>query len=199
MAAATKLHPLVQWAQREKVLFLTIEIDKITELNVTEKELQVKGNYSGSSAEYEAKIEFYADVKTEYRRIPGDRHLELVLDKEASGWWPRLLKNASKVPWVKVDFNKWKDEDEDEDEDGDLSNNFDFKNYMANMGGDAGEVPNLGDFEDEDDDDEDMPELEDADADKKVDDKKKDTTDDKTKTKPVEEDGKSTNPDQKTS
>ena len=42
MTATAKLHPLVQWAQREKVLFLTIEVDKVAELNVTDKQLHVK-------------------------------------------------------------------------------------------------------------------------------------------------------------
>lgn len=62
--------------------------------------MSFRGNYSLSSAEYEAVIEFYADVKPGYRRIPGDRHLELVLDKAAGGWWPRLLKEASKVSFT---------------------------------------------------------------------------------------------------
>lgn len=36
--------------------------------------------------------------------------------KEAGPFWPRLLKQEKKVPWVKVDFEKWKDEDESDDE-----------------------------------------------------------------------------------
>lgn len=58
------------------------------------------------------------------------------------------------VPWVKVDFNKWKDEDDDEDDDTGVPGDFDFNNYMANMHGDAAEPPNLNDFDEEDEDDE---------------------------------------------
>lgn len=40
--AAKPLHPLVQWAQRESCLYLTVEIDKVEQLNVTPKDLHVK-------------------------------------------------------------------------------------------------------------------------------------------------------------
>lgn len=46
---------------------------------------------------YEAKLDFYNDVKTDYRKIDNNRHLELVITKKEPGWWPRLLKNAAKV------------------------------------------------------------------------------------------------------
>ncbi|VDK53417.1 unnamed protein product [Anisakis simplex] len=176
---ATKpLNPLVQWAQREQLLFLTIEVDKVEALDITAKNLHVKGKYAGAETQYEATIEFYADIKTDYRKSASGRNLELVINKEAAGWWPRLLKGTGKVAWVKVDFNKWKDEDdEEEDLDAGGPGGFDFNKYMANMGGDqggmAGGAPNLDDFDDEDEDTEDMPDLEDTEDEKKVEDEKK--------------------------
>uniref|UniRef100_F1LDJ8 CS domain-containing protein n=2 Tax=Ascaris TaxID=6251 RepID=F1LDJ8_ASCSU len=173
--AAKPLHPLVQWAQRESCLYLTVEIDKVEQLNVTPKDLHVKGRYAGAETEYEATVEFYADVKTDYRKIDSDRHLELVLNKEAAGWWPRLLKAQGKIPWVKVDFNKWKDEDDEEDDLDGGPGGFDFSKYMADAGaGGGGGAPNLDDFDDEDEDTEDMPELEDT-ADDEVEKKKGET------------------------
>lgn len=38
----------------------------------------------------------------ERRQIATTRHIELVVPKENDEWWPRLLKNAIKVPWLKV-------------------------------------------------------------------------------------------------
>jgi prostaglandin-E synthase len=88
----------------------------------------------------------------------------LVIPKEEVAWWPRLLKDAIKVPWLKVDFNKWVDEDEVNEE-----NSFDFSSMNfpgANMGG-----MNFGDFGGDDDGDDsdnedentsDMPPLEDV-------------------------------------
>ncbi|VDK85945.1 unnamed protein product [Litomosoides sigmodontis] len=171
---ATALHPLVQWAQRDKLLYLTIEIDNVADLQITDKSLHVKGTYGGSKALYEATLDFYAEVKTDYRKIANDRHLELVVNKETPNWWPRLAKNSTKLPWVKVDFNKWKDEDEDEDDmnGGDL----DFQNYMSKLDAGGAGAPNLDDFDDDDDkdeDDEDMPDLEDIDDKEGLDDEAK--------------------------
>ncbi|CAG9535769.1 unnamed protein product [Cercopithifilaria johnstoni] len=168
---ATALHPLVQWAQRDKLLYLTIEIDNVADLQITEKSLHVKGTYGGSKALYEATFDFYAGVKTDYRKIANDRHLELVINKETPNWWPRLAKSNAKLPWVKVDFNKWKDEDEDEDDmnGGDL----DFQNYMSKLDAGGAGAPNLDGFDDDDDkddDDDDMPDLEDVDDKESLDD-----------------------------
>ncbi|MFH4975873.1 hypothetical protein AB6A40_002582 [Gnathostoma spinigerum] len=162
MATAT-LHPLVQWAQREKILYLTVAIDKVDECNVTGKNVHIKGTYGGEGTVYEANIELFADVDAEYERLPTQRHFELKLNKKEGKWWPRLLNQQAKVPWVKVDFNKWKDEEEDDDDGGmgGMSGDFDFNQYMNNAGGNNA-APNLDDFDDEDSDisDHDMPELE---------------------------------------
>lgn len=45
--------------------------------------------------------------------------IEFALEKAEEGpYWERLLKDKSKQHWLKVDFNKWKDEDDSEDEGG---------------------------------------------------------------------------------
>lgn len=98
----------------------------------------------------------------EKRQIPTSRHLELVIPKTETKWWPRLLKSTAKTAWIKVDFNKWKDEDEENDEEGDNKfDNFDFSS-LGLPSGSAG----MNNFEDDlgdlSDDDEDMPPLEDA-------------------------------------
>ena len=42
----------------------------------------------------------------------------IIAKKEDGPYWPRLLKDAKKVHWLKADWNKWKDEDEDDEEEG---------------------------------------------------------------------------------
>ncbi|VDK30033.1 unnamed protein product [Gongylonema pulchrum] len=154
-SALPTLHPLVEWAQRDKILYLTVEIDNVNDLDITDKSLRITGTFGGNKTLYEASLEFYDNIKTDYRKIDNNRHLELVINKEASKWWPRLLKDAVKVgcvhflPWVKVDFNKWKDEDEDEDFGG---SDYDFQNYMSKLGssGGPGKGPADDDFYDTD-------------------------------------------------
>lgn len=46
-----------------------------------------------------------------------DRNIEFILKKKEDGpFWPQLTKEKVKYHWLKVDFNKWKDEDDSDDE-----------------------------------------------------------------------------------
>ena len=40
----------------------------------------------------------------------------MLIKSEEGPYWPRLLKESKKCHWLKVDFNKWKDEDESDEE-----------------------------------------------------------------------------------
>lgn len=98
-----------------------------------------------------------------------DRSLEFAIPKKEAGpFWPRLLKSDKKIHWLKIDFNKWKDEDDEEDVEN--ANNWDLNDVqlkrffcsnmffnrssvfqmMGKMGGMGGlggdEKPNLDDF-----------------------------------------------------
>ena len=51
------------------------------------------------------------------KQLISGRGIDFVLIKAEEGpYWPRLLKDTKKCHWLKVDFNKWKDEDESDDE-----------------------------------------------------------------------------------
>jgi len=146
-------------------------------VNVANDRLTFKGVAGAEKTEYEANIEFFKEIDAEKaRRLPGDRSIQYVIPKkEAGAFWPRLLKDAKKVPWLKVDFEKWKDEDESDDERGAGGmggfggaggmggfGGGDFESMMSNMGGYGGGKPDLDDFGD--DDEADLPDLEDAPA-----------------------------------
>ena len=46
-----------------------------------------------------------------------DRVIEFALYKKEEGpYWERLLKDKTKQHWLKIDFNKWKNEDDSDDE-----------------------------------------------------------------------------------
>lgn len=121
-----------------------------------------RGTDVTGSQSYVVDLEFFDKVKGEEKRqIPTSRHLELVIPKEETKWWPRLLKNSAKVirwflrfekisifqvAWIKIDFNKWKDEDEEHDEEGGDTkfDNFDFSS-LGLPSGSAG----MNNFEDD--------------------------------------------------
>ena len=101
----------------------------------------------------------------ETKHIIRDRGIEFVFYKEEENWWPRLLSENKKVHWLKVDFNKWKDEDDSGDE-GNF-NESSYEDMMRTLGGGGGE--GFGNFnidgaeneeEEEDDAEENLPDLE---------------------------------------
>jgi hypothetical protein len=47
---------------------------------------------------YEAELEFFGKLKgDERRKIETDRRIEFVIPKAEEKWWPRLLKEKTKV------------------------------------------------------------------------------------------------------
>jgi len=114
----TVKHPIITWAQRSPHLYLSVEVDdmKVQELSVNEDSFKIRGK-RGEDV-YEADLKLFGKLKGEERRqIATDRRVELVIPKEEAEWWPRLLSEKAKVAWIKVDFDKWRDEDEEKDDD----------------------------------------------------------------------------------
>merc|ERR1712012_2654 len=133
---------------------------------------------------HELTINFFKDVDTEKSKFAvKQRVIEFALEKKDSGpYRKRLVKDEKKQHWLKIDFNKWKDEDESDDEAG---GGQDLEEMMRQMGGLGGggmpggmppgmmpnmmgggpnakmERPSLDDLDaDEDSDDEELPDLE---------------------------------------
>jgi prostaglandin-E synthase len=183
----TVKHPTIAWAQRSQHIYLSVEVDdmKIESLTVDDDSFKIKGT-KGSDV-YEADLQLFAKlVGSERRQIATDRRVELVIPKAVPEWWPRLIKDKGKVPWIKVDFDKWKDEDDEkEEEDGGGfggmggMEGMDFSQFgmpggaggFMNMGGKGGKPDggfnmddlDLGDDDIGDGDDEEPGDLEDID------------------------------------
>ena len=80
--------------------------------------------------------------QTKYQVRP--RCIEFALEKAEEGpYWERLLKEKTKQHWLKVDFQKWKDEDDSDEEagGGDLE---DMMKNMGGLGGGMGGMPGMG-------------------------------------------------------
>ncbi|KJH53165.1 CS domain protein [Dictyocaulus viviparus] len=157
--------PSVIWAQRESFLYVTIEIDDVAieDLTADNSKLHFKG--TSHTEVFETTLEFFDEIDgAGMKRTPTNtRVIELNIPKKEAKWWPRLLKEKGKVHWLKVDFDKWKDEDDSGAEDGMPSyggaGGFDLNSYMNQMGGDMGNAPDFDDLDDGDDAE--MPDLED--------------------------------------
>ena len=65
--------------------------------------------------DYHVQLEFYAEIDPENSKVHHTaRNVELKLRKKELNdeYWPRLLKEAKKLQFLKTDFDKWVDEDE---------------------------------------------------------------------------------------
>lgn len=172
--------PPVQWAQRKQVVFMTIMLEdcKAPTIKLEADKLYFRGKGGTDQKDYEVTLNFFKDISPEdSKHVVRDRIIEFVLKKkEDAPFWTRLLKEDKKFHWLKVDFNKWRDEDDSDEEMGpnqDLEEvgnkvgmNQDLEQMMRQMGGlgGSGDKPSLADLDagmdGEDSDDEDLPDLE---------------------------------------
>jgi len=192
MAAAT---PEVLWAQRsnktdaaKNFIYLTISVPDVQpsklKLDLKAQSLSFAGHSDSLKRDYALEIEFYGEIDVSASKINHTaKNVEMVLRKKElkEEFWPRLMKNAQKVHYLKTDFDKWVDEDEqDEAPEDDLAGNMggmggmpgmgDMSSMMGGAGGDFGGIDfsKLGQGgagmddgeEEEDEDDDDMPDLE---------------------------------------
>ncbi|XP_071451474.1 prostaglandin E synthase 3 isoform X1 [Hetaerina americana] len=166
MSGDEQIHPPpVMWAQRNNVVFLTICLEDCKEPKIKLENDKVYFHGIGGTDKkvHEVTIEFFKEVDAEKSvQFKRDRNIEFILRKKEPGpYWPHLQKDKKKYHWLKVDFNKWKDEDDSEDE---LGGGDELDEMMRQMGGlGAGDdgKPNFDDLEPESDsDDEEIPDLE---------------------------------------
>ncbi|XP_022673525.1 prostaglandin E synthase 3-like [Varroa jacobsoni] len=173
-------NPVVLWAQRKDCVYLTVAVEdcKNAQVKIESDKVIFKGT-GGDKHTYECTLTLYGKLKVdESKFVTRDRATEMLLVKESKGeYWPRLLKDTTKMHWLKVDFNKWKDEDDSDAEDMSGGN---FEEMMRQIGGFGGPDAAGGDFDDEvDSDDEGLPDLEPTKADNIV--ESKDTKEDEEK------------------
>lgn len=171
--------PPVLWAQSKDHLFVTfcLEDCKDPTINVDAEKIYFKGVGGTDQKEHEVTINLYKKIDPEITsKNAKGRLFEVKLMKaDECPYWPRLTKENNKFHWLKIDFNKWRDED---DSDGSASDDGvrggekrDFENVMRNLGylpGNGDMKPNLDDLPDpvddeeaaDDSDDEEIPDLE---------------------------------------
>jgi len=140
--------PMVTWAQRPNLVFLTIcleDCDK-PEIKVEADQLHFKGVGGPDKKPHEVTIKFFKEIDTEKSKFAvRPRVIEFALEKKEEGpYWDRLLADKTKQHWLKIDFNKWKDEDEsDEEGEGGQGNLEEMMKNMGGLGG-MGGMPGMG-------------------------------------------------------
>ncbi|KAH9224560.1 HSP20-like chaperone [Leptodontidium sp. 2 PMI_412] len=192
---STAQTPEVLWAQRsnktdaeKNFIYLTITVPDVQKsnlkLDVKSQSLTFSGHSDSLKRDYHVELEFYDKIDEAETKVNHTaKNIALVLRKKElkEEFWPRLLKDAKKVHFLKTDFDKWVDEDEQDEapEDdlgmggmGGMPGMGDMSSMMGGAGGDFGGIDfsKLGgaqpeEDDDDDDDDDDMPALEGEDDD----------------------------------
>ncbi|KAK9236526.1 HSP20-like chaperone [Lipomyces kononenkoae] len=177
------IHPEVLWAQRsseteadKNLIYLTVNVVDVMspDVKLTPSSISYKGT-SANGSEYAVELEFFEDIDVENSKtIVTGRHTFFILRKKEAKeeYWPRLVKDKRKVPYIRTDFSMWVDEDEQEtapagDDFGGYGGGMDFSSLqnqlgsaMGGLGGDAPAGPSsFGLNEDDSDDDEEEDEL----------------------------------------
>jgi len=188
--------PEVLWAQRssktdeaKNFIYLTISVPDVQpsnlKLQLKPQGLTFSGHSDSLKRDYHVELEFYAEIDEKESKINHTaKNVEMVLRKKElkEEFWPRLLKDAKKVHFLKTDFDKWVDEDEQNEAPEDDLGGMGGMGGMPGMGDMSSMMGGGGDFggidfsklgggadageeeaEDDDDDDDEMPELEEAD------------------------------------
>jgi len=204
MAAVTQVTPEVLWAQRSSAtdatknyIYLTISVPDVPKssmkLDLKSTGLTFTGHSDTLKRTYHVELEFYDEIDQAESKVNHTmRDIELVLRKKElkEAYWPRLLKEARKVHFLKTDFDKWVDEDEQDEAPDDLDMNqfggagaggmggmggedfggIDFSKLGGGMGGmpgmeGMGGMGDMGDMEgEEEEEDEDMEEGDEEEA-----------------------------------
>lgn len=163
MASESLLPPPAMWAQRKNIVMLTLNLEdcKDAVINMEPEKIHFKGSGGADKKMHEVTIDLYKEIDAEESKYAvSGRSIDFFLKKKEEGpYWPSLLKDKKKVHWLKVDFNRWRDEDDSEPEE---NGEEDLDEMMRKMGGlnNAAGMHDLNDLEGSDEDDEDLPDLE---------------------------------------
>lgn len=113
--------PLVTWAQRPEIIFLTVCLEdcKDPKIEIKPQYVKFQGKGGPDGGEHKVIMHFLKEINPDKSKIViKERVIEFELKKKEKGpYWKRLLKDEAKQHWLRVDFNKWQDEDFSYDED----------------------------------------------------------------------------------
>jgi len=119
---AKSFAPFVYWAQSDAEVLLRVDLKDVKDPDITieEDEIEFSGVGSGSSGariNYHFVLEFFLPIKKDSGNIEAtDREIRIKISKKEADWWPRLLFDAKKLPWLKLDFDRIKHEPESDEE-----------------------------------------------------------------------------------
>lgn len=174
MSLEVAVPPPAVWAQRNDILYLTLNVEcPDPTFKFTEDTMYFKGVGLPEKKNHEVTINFYSKINPDKVVSKNtSRCIEFVITKAdtKASYWPKLTNDKNKPHWLKVDFNRWKDEgSDDEREEGD--NQMSLEDMLQMKNDSKLSFDDLDDDQ-EDSDDEAMPGLTEDKDDKEEEEKK---------------------------
>lgn len=131
-------HPTIYWAQRKDVVYMRLSVSSATDVKFKIAEETIHFACKSGGEDYACKLTLFAPINPDESKykITGPCIESILQKKEASDeFWTNLTK--TKLPYVRIDWDRWVDEGEDENAAGALPNpgDMDFASMMQNMGG----------------------------------------------------------------
>ena len=139
---AKTLCPFVYWAQSNRDITLRVDLKDVKDPDITIEEEEIEfscvGVGSQGQQKYEFLLEFYLPVDKESAECTVfDREILIRIKKKEEDWWPRLLYEQKKFPWLKIDFDRIKNESESEVEEEKEKADFSYEDLLKSKYPDA--------------------------------------------------------------
>lgn len=123
------LHPFVHWAQSAAHISLKVDLTQVVNLDIAVEDtgsslsFSAQGRGAQGLQDYYFSLDFYSAVDKKINCHTIERYILILvekIDKQVS--WPRLTKQQSKLPWLRVDFDRYHTGDSDASTDNDEHN-----------------------------------------------------------------------------
>lgn len=139
-----KLHPFVHWAQSSTHISLRVDLSQVEniEANINEEGINLEFSAQGKGAhglkDYSFSLDFYSQVDRKFECHPIGQYVLILIKKEIQQTnWPRLTNKTSKLPWLRVDFDRYEGDSSDENFEDNSEDNYadDDDNDKSTIGG----------------------------------------------------------------
>lgn len=162
MSTEVAVPPPAVWAQRNDVLYLTLNVEcHDPTFKFTEDTMYFKGVGLPEKKNHEVTINFYGKINPDKVVSKNtSRCIEFVISKgdTKASYWPKLTNDKNKPHWLKVDFNRWKDEGSDDEMNEGGDNGLSLDDMLRSTNENKLSFDDIDDDQ-EDSDDEAMPGL----------------------------------------
>lgn len=138
------LHPFVHWAQSPTHISLRVDLSQVENIDtiITEEGTNLKFSAQGKGAQglqnYQFSLDFFSQVDKKFECHAIGQYVLILIKKENQQTnWPRLTKQSIKLPWLRVDFDRYEGDSSDENFEDNSEDNYadDDENDKSTIGG----------------------------------------------------------------